>query len=344
MKNEEQAAPPVSSEQDSVTDLDRIMTDGRASFDDVVAPEDARTASPAQEADLLVGEPGSDLLPSQSEAKPQEQAAPPNPPAPPAQPATPEPPRFKSHEEAETGYKNLQRDKTIVDQRVKALTEEIQRIKSQEQMKQDREAEETAFMGFAQARNEQALKEIDELDPDDPEYRKKAASAWARANKDIRYFSNTSGKPPQSGIPAQNQQPAPPAPAALPPQADQDASAEAVSYVKEKLTAAKIPQDDLLFWKIARDVPATDPQGKPLDLDTQINLAIAETQNYRAAILGNTGISPDAAAEADRKARATQAQHLPLGRSSADRAAVTPPAAPVSMTDAISFAQEQRRL
>lgn len=337
MNNNEQAAPPVSSEQDNVTDLDRIMTDGRASFDDAVAPEDAAPAAPAQEADLLIGEPGKDLTPPQDQK-------PPEPPPTQNQPAAT---RFKSHEEAEKGYQHLQRDKTMVDQRVAALTEELQRIKSQEQAKQERDAEETAFMDFAQSRNEQALKEIDELDPDDPEYRKKAASAWARANKDIRYFSNTSGKPPQSPSAAPNQQAAPPAPeaadAALSPP-DQDASAKAVSYVKEKLTAAKIPQDDLLFWKIARDVPATDPQGKPLDLDTQINWAIAETQNYRAAILGNTGISPDAAAEADRKARATQAQHLPLGHSPADRAAVTPPAAPVSMTDAISFAQEQRRL
>ena len=334
MQNEAPEAPPAKNEQDNVVDLDSIMTDGRTSFDEAVAPEDADPDHRTPEADLMVGSPESDL-------QPPEDAQPPEPTPAPPQPAST---RFKSHEEAEKGYQHLQRDKTMVDQRVAALTEELQRIKSQEQAKQERDAEETAFMDFAQSRNEQALKEIDELDPDDPEYRKKAASAWARANKDIRYFSNTSGKPPQSGIPAQNQQPAPPAPAALPPQADQDASAEAVSYVKEKLTAAKIPQDDLLFWKIARDVPATDPQGKPLDLDTQINWAIAETQNYRAAILGNTGISPDAAAEADRKARATQAQHLPLGRSPADRAAVTPPAAPVSMTDAISFAQEQRRL
>jgi hypothetical protein len=114
--------------------------------------------------------------------------------------------------------------------------------------------------------------------------------------------------------------------------------------VKEKLIAAKIPQDDLLFWKIARDAPAMDPQGKSLDLDAQINWAIAETQNYRATILGNTGPTPAAVAEADRKARATQAQNLPLGRSPADRAATTPPETPVSMADAISFALEERRL
>lgn len=329
MQNEAPEAPPAKNEQDNVVDLDSIMTDGRTSFDEAVAPEDADPDHRTPEANLMVGSPESDLQPPEDAQQPEPTPAPP-------QPAST---RFKSHEEAEKGYQHLQRDKTMVDQRVAALTEELQRLKMQEQVKQDKEAEETAFMDFAQARNEQALKEIDELDPDDTEYRKKAASAWARANKDIRYFGNAAAK--------QAPAPTPPlqTPAAAQPQmSDADQSAQAVSYVREKLTVAGIPQDDLLFWKIARDAPSTDTQGKPLDLDSQVNWALAETQNYRASLLANTAPSPDTAAQAQHKAREAQAQNLPLGRSPADRASVAAPVSPVSMADAISFAQEQRRL
>lgn len=341
--------------EQTTPDLDSIMTDGRANFTGDVAPDSGLDdPGPAKDEDLLIGAPGGDLVPP-SDTPPEAQTeAPVSQPAAqipaalqdaasppletqeaPAQP--PKPLRFKSHDEAEKGYQHLQREKTLADQKVQALTEELQRRKMQEQSAREQEAEEQAFVDFAQGRNEQALKEIDELDPDDPEYRKKAAAAWTRANKDIRFWQKNKTETAVPPADATRPATAPPTPAQTDP-------APAITYVHEKLAAAGIPKDDLLFWKIARDAPATDPQGQPLDFDAQIAWALAETKTYRDSLMGPGNVSPAAAALAERRTKEAQARDLPLGRSPADRASVAEPPTPISMADAIHFAQEKRRL
>ncbi|MDD4339214.1 MAG: hypothetical protein PHV00_05990 [Syntrophales bacterium] len=351
-----QAPVQPTTERQTTPDLDRVMTDGRAPFDGAAGAPDAPEpiVGPAAEADLLVGAPGDDLTPPPDPATPPV-AGTPEPPAAPQTPTPPTPPtppaetlRFTSHEEAERGYKHLQREKTLSDQRALALEEELRRIKADEQLAQAREAEERSFTDFAQARNEQALKEIDEIDPDDPDYRKKAAAAWASANRDIRFWqSNPAERRTQAAPPAVPPAAAPPAaapPAPAPPADPLSAPAKeaARAVVNERLSAAGIPPDDRLFWLIAQHAPTTDPQGQPIDFEQQIAWALAETKTYRDTLLAAPGDA--AAAEAERKAREAQERDLPLGRSAATPPAAETPTRPVSMTDAITFAQERRRL
>lgn len=335
MKDEKKDAPEEN-EQTTPT-LDQIMTDGRPSVDDV-APDSGSDTGPAADADLLVGSPQDAPMPPQDSGE----QTPLPPKDTPLTPPSADPPaitrRFKSHEDAEKGYRELQREKTIADSRIQTLTEEIQRQKKQEKEAQDRQVEEQSFTDYAQTRNEQALKEIDEIDPDDPDYRKKAAAAWARANKDIRFWKPAA----QEAAPEAPKGEAPPA--APQGQSDQQAVDDAREYVCGQLEAVGLKPDDRLFWSIARTAPTKDAQGQPLELDAQIQWALAETKNYRDAILHDAGATPPVAAAADKKAKDAQAREMPLGRSPADRAESPPATTPVSMAEAISYAQERRRL
>lgn len=340
-------------EELAAPDLDRVMTDGRTSIvDDDVAPVPAAAAAPVTDADLLAGEPGGDLLPPTNPPPPEVPAAAPTPPVVPVAPVPPAAQRrFRDHDEAERGYKHLQQEKTLTEQRALALEEELRSIRSQEQLKKNREVEEREFTEFAQTRNEQALKEIDELDPDDPDYRKKAAAAWSRANKDIRFWQ-VAPPPPAAATPVPPAPPVPPvppevpavpAPPAIPAGTATEEAARA--HVNERLSVAGIPQDDRLFWAIAQNAPTTDLQGRPIDFEAQIDWALAETKTYRDQLLGTArATDAAAAAEAERKARAAQEQNLPLGRSAATGPVTEAPGNPVSMADAIHFAQERRRL
>lgn len=325
---------PVKNAADTpVTDLDAIMKDGLEQFHIPVEGND----------DLPPGSTPDDAAPGSSSAAP-------NPTGDPA--ADHEPPafRFTSHEEAERGYKELQRQMTAMAEEKKSLMSQLSEKAEADARAAAEEAGNQEFLEFATQRRAQVLKEIEAMDPDKPEYSDEVAAAYARADLDIfrksQAFSETfSAAPPAPQNPAadndtNSQHQA--APSDLPTDATQIRD-----YVNTFISSEEIglEKDDPLFWTYASQAPEKDESGQPLPLESQIQWAVEQTRLYSSRVLQRNQAA--VADSAQRRAEAHSRQEMPLGRAGATAPGVrTQPAAdaPVSLSDAVEAAKELRRL
>jgi chaperonin cofactor prefoldin len=259
--------------------------------------------------------------------------------------------RFKSHEEAERGYRELQGKTTRAEQeaaearRKLAELEAAQAAQNERRVADARRAEaDQAIDDYMAERTEKALEEIEALDPDDPEHRKKVARIYARRDSDVRKFAQNpagkDGKPIGAATEGDQQVSSPPLPAERPPPAPPVVPAAAESrrvqvreYIDGRARAAQIDPEDELWVGVSLTTPTKDADGKSLSLDEQIEWTISRYNERRAAI----------------QARARQAAHLPMGegasapRSPGSAGGDTAPTA-VGLGDAIARANERRRL
>jgi hypothetical protein len=269
--------------------------------------------------------------------------------------------RFKSHEEAERGYKELQGSATRSAQENAELKRRLAEVETKEQAQSAGKLQEEADQAtevYAKERNRAALKEIEALDPDDPDHQDKVAGVWARANTDlIRYSRNpldkdgkailgrkdiAAGKPlPQEGT-APEVQPAAveaqPAAAASPPvsKGANDAAAierrraETREYIDAKVKASGIDPEDPLWIGMSLQTPNVDETGRTIPLDDQIQWTIDKHNEYLA----------------QRKAASRATADMPIGGGGHQpRPAASPTAAtPIGLGDAITRANERRRL
>lgn len=253
--------------------------------------------------------------------------------------------RFKDHDAAEQGYKDLLGRTTRAEQRNKELEAELTRINAEKTEAATREQQRQESLAFAKERNAQALEELDALDPDDAEYRVKAADVWARANVDIAEHMQARGFQPAPSPDSEKPTGDPPE---SPAGAEATDSKEAArTTVKEWLTAQALDPDDELFWIYASHAPSRDAQGQPLDLLQQAQWALDKSQAYSTQLLAKRDAAAEAAAK--EKGRQHQETHLPLGRTGTGKtgpgaASTKETVQPVSLSDAIDDAMEQRRL
>lgn len=274
------------------------------------------------------------------------------------------PTRFKSHDEAERGYKELQGEHTRKAQENAELKRRLSEFESRQQQEQrTRQTEEQqaaadqATTEFARKRNRQALAEIEELDPDDKGHQDKVADVWARANTEIIRFSRNpvgaDGKPitaaPAKAPQAPEETPpatpaAPTTPEATPPTPSQPRApeptppadieakrAEKRLYIDGVVRQAGINPEDPLWIGMSLTTPAVDATGRALSLDEQIQWTIDHHNEYLA----------------QRNAASRQSADLPIGSGgqAPSRAAVaTQPTGPIGLGDAIARVNERRRL
>lgn len=335
-------------------DLEKAMTDGREAFlggpaDEPEPPAIIGPAGADEINDDVVVDPEKALPAGKTKEKPAATTIKEQPDKPAAEDF-----RFKSQEEAEKGYKNIQSEKTRLEQRAKALEEELTVLR-QEREKQTREASaaeaEKTFLEYCTERHEQALTEIDQLDPEAPDYRKKAANIWAKKDADIRRKDIEMRPGVSAGADKGSTGTEHPAGAARTPAGDgaaTDPVTQVHRYVEETIAAAGLPSDDPLFWMYAQQAPDKDAAGAPLDLDRQIEWALEKTNNYRASLLD--GANKKKTDEANARGRQEQLRTQPMGRVATERGA--PPGGgkeadnlkPVSLDEAVEFALEKRRL
>ncbi len=324
-------------EMQTTPDLDQAMKDGQITFDG----ENTENAA----APFIPGTPGPEEKPEEKEEeKPEAKIAP--------EGESPEeiaartkkedmPPetdfRFKNHPEAEKGYRELQGRTTKAEQRAKAVEAELDRIKNADRIKAETEATRATIVDFAATRKAQALEAIDALDPEDTEYRKKAATCLSQADIDIYEHYQTHGRI---------------APAETETQAKTDSDTvemePARDYVKKQIVGEGFDENDPLFWQYAARAPITDEKGMPTTLDKQIEWAVLQTKQYHNSIRTKLKTEEETRVAAD--VRKKQEADLPLGRGTSGgrttggRNATEEEDKPVSLSDAIEFAQDQRRL
>lgn len=333
-------------EMQTTPDLDQAMREGQPTFD-------GGNSDDAAAAPLILGTPGPDEKKDGEEKKEEIPADKKDA----AAGETPEeiaartkkedtPPgtgfRFKDQPEAEKGYRELQGKATRAEQRAAAAEAALNRVKNAEKTKAEEEATRATIVDFAANRRAQALEEIDGLDPEDKEYRKKAAILLSQADIDIYDHYQTHGR---TATPA-----AVATPEAVAGEVDAAAEAEKVTkYVQTKIVAEGFDENDPLFWQYASRAPITDAQGKPTSLDTQIQWAVSQTNQYHDSIRAKLK-SEDEARVAE-EVRKKQAADIPLGRGTpagngtpAGKDAKAEDDKPVSLSDAVDFASERRRL
>lgn len=314
--------PNANQQPDTPTpDLDLIMKDSLTQFD--INPPDTGNPSPPTAAPTAA--PAPPTMPDQQDIVP----APAPPAQPPPAPDHPDTPRFKSLEEAEKGYKNLQAEFTRTTQRLKEFEGKENAQKQAEEEAAATQAVATAFEEFAVSRRVQLLDEIGALDPDAADYTQQVAKLQAKADKDIYLAGRQYAvKPPAASPPAN-----PDAPKVTPEQVQ--------DYVRSYIAQPKIgiKADDSYFWLVCASAPATDAKGNKLTLDQQITWAVQQTKSYHSRFT-----PPAAPANAINNA---QNLEQPLGRTGNQ----APPAPgttqrkePLSLSDAVDAAAQTRRL
>lgn len=255
--------------------------------------------------------------------------------------------RFKNHPEAEKGYRELQGRTTRAEKRAKDAEDELNRVKNAERIQEEQAAAKATLVNYVAERRAQALEEIDALDPEDPAYRKNAATCLAKADTDIfdRYREQEDQRPGAAAAEAAATKTGKETAAPV----DQQQHQEVYRYAQEKITEEGLDPDDPLFWIYAGQAPIADEKGGRADLDTQIAWAVSQTKLYHDKIQAKTKAAGDE--ETRERVRKKQEQELPLGRTSpgggakpGGKAADADADKPVSLADAVESALEQRRL
>jgi hypothetical protein len=249
--------------------------------------------------------------------------------------------RFKTHDDAETGYKNLQGEKTRLEQRIKSLESENAEFKKSAtagQIQTDLAKADEEIEQFEIAKNKEALAAINKLDPDDPDHEGKVAAIWAKANREVRKFENQKLGSIETRVAAAENTTAE--------AKTREEEIEAVrTHIREVISSEEhgLEQDDPVFWYFASRAPAQDEQGEKMSLDEQIGWALENTKNHYAKIRGTIHKEQEVAAAA--RGREHQEKNLPLSRSAATRSASkAEDARPVSLDDALKEVRESRRI
>ena len=245
-------------------------------------------------------------------------------------------PRFKSHEEAERGYKELQGKTTKAEQKAAELAAELDRIKNAGNAEAARTQTRANLITFATNRRKKALAEIGALDPDAADYEDQSSRILGEVDIDILEY--------RESLPNKKPAEAATKPTVATPATDDPGTV--AKYVQDLIVKPEIglEKDDPLFWTFAGQAPIADADGKPILIDDQIKWAVEKTKSYHNKLRGDNPAQREQ--EAAARSRNLQEQDLSLGRGGA-RTVITDRAAegkPVSLADAIDGALEQRRL
>lgn len=276
-------------------------------------------------------------------------------------------PRFKSHEEAERGYREIQGRATRAEQEASEAKRKLAELEAQQNRQREQQVEaaqqeeiDRAIDDYTLERHEKALADIEALDPDDPEHRKKVARIYAQFHSEVRKFTaNPVGKDgkkiggsvkakgvetTEASIPQPSSEvtPIPPGVQTSKTEDRDDTSIPSATspprekireYIDNRAREAKIDPEDELWVGVSLTTPMKDADGKSLSLDQQIDWTINRYNERMAAI----------------KAPARQAAGLPLGeggRVPRNTGSENETASPGSfgLGDAIARANERRRL
>jgi len=246
--------------------------------------------------------------------------------------------RFKSHQEAEKGYRHLQGEMTRAAQRARELEKELQALKQAEAKKAAQGKAEQAFVDFAADRRKQAMEQVEALSDEDPEYTVKASRIWAEADRDIHRFDWSQFQQAEDGgQPAAGESQAPqPDPADLQQQAVKTAETMAAD-------AGLTHEADLTtFRMVAGRTPEVDEQGQPMSFEDQVQWAITETRQLIEA--QQARFLADQKQKAGKKNDARLAAETPMGRTAAAPRPARDDATPVTLDDALKKAFDERRL
>jgi hypothetical protein len=249
--------------------------------------------------------------------------------------------RFTSHEAAEEGYRNLQGKATKAEQDAARLRKELEDLKTAKVRQEELEHREQEYVTYAETKYQEALVQIDELDPDADDYNLQVAKIWAKRDGDIRRYEWEKGIGTAAQKPKETDA-KPKEPGSVP--SEEEAKA-ARSYVAEKAVEAGINPEDPGWQFLCTQAPS-EIDGRQLSFEEQVDWALEEKRTYDAYRSSAPLSKEEKEAEARKLSEQRQSQELSLGRgASAQKRSETDAALrPMSLDDAIEAAKEERRL
>jgi len=248
--------------------------------------------------------------------------------------------RFKSQDEAESGYRHLQAAKTRVEQEAARLRTELKKAQDAEKERGAQETRDQVLLDFMADEHEKALDQIDELDPEDDGYRKAVARIWAKKDSAIevkRRAQSAESRAQSAESEAQGVKDLADAGTQVPEQS------KVWEFVEGRARGAKIDPEDDYFRMVCTYAPTEGPDGQKLSFEDQVDWAVQQTTDYhkKQEQRFQEGLKTDA----EKQSEAHQAANLPLGRSPADRTVGKPePPRVVTLDDALEGVLEERRL
>lgn len=252
-------------EQHSIIDLDHAMEDGAALFQNDSEPPKETVAEPSQHESI-------DRPDDDGGDKKNDDWS----------------PRFRSHADAEEGYRNIQAKTSKVEEENARLRQQLAEFEAQ----RDRQRQEDMQADIRRRSVKEysdALQKIQSLDPEAPDHNEKVAEIWAETHLNVSSFRPTGDNQTDDGNGGAS------------PKADADVTiGKAREYVDNQLASAGLDDDEkLIFFAFASSAPDTGADGTPIGLEEQTAMTIEKTKQFLA----------------DKRAKFLQEFDQPMGRS-----------------------------
>ncbi len=180
--------------------------------------------------------------------------------------------RFKSHDEAERGYREAQSKMTKDSAelaRIKAAYEKLIKEKQARDETERRQKEKEAFQQHVMERRREIYNQIDELDPEADDYTERRAALEAQFEAEARYWE----PPPEE---ASDSAPEPP------PEITSRDRERLWKLVEDTARAEGLSVDDPVFLHYQANAPTVDESGRELSFDEQLSRVIEQTKTYHA--------------------------------------------------------------
>jgi len=243
--------------------------------------------------------------------------------------------RFKSQEDAETGYRHIQSKASKAEQEAARLRTELKKAQDAEKQRVTQEQNDKDLLDFMTEEHEKALVKIDDLDPEDETYRNKVSRIWAEKDSavDIKRRAQGAERVAEGEAGAAETEDTPPG----------ESEGTVWEAVKDQAKTAGIDPDDDYFRMACSFTPTEGPDGQKLSFDEQIDFAVQQTKDYHSK--QEQRFQERLKKAAEKKSDEHQEENLPLGTSAADRSEEKPskPKA-VTLNDALDDVMEERML
>jgi hypothetical protein len=223
---------------------------------------------------------------------------------------------FKTLDEFEKHYKNLQRTLQKKDDEIRAREERIRQFEAEKELQEKIQEADKSYREFLTERMKQTTDAIDELDPDEEGYDERVAQLRAEELADIRAYERQHPEifGPISIKPATTEEPpsAEPAGTAEGGIPEVPETVEEAFQIRDRIAKeSEIDPEDPVFLGMCSKAPSTDEAGKPISFRDQVKWAIDQTKNYHASYIEK--FKKDQIKAAEETALRRQEEELPLG-------------------------------
>lgn len=254
------------------------------------------------------------------------------------------PGRFKDLDSAESSYNELFRLRQKDLDKLKKYEDQDRSQQAQQQKQQQYEQFDQKLTDYSRRRHAQALKDINALDPEQPDYEDQVADIWAQKDVDVTRWQRDNMPVVEKtvSLPDTSQSEDTAASSQTSDSGSQDVDPWAYAYSEAE--KAGIDKDDPVFIHWCHQVPAKDENGNVRSLEDRVQQVINETNAYHDK--KHQQFLDEQKRKAKQVSEGHQRASQPIGASAAapkDKGSTSPPKR-LSIDDALTKVASERRI